>query len=74
MSPDKMFFAYVVLCLTGMTVFGLYHEYRRRRFTPTPSQDHVFRCSNCAYVYTDDNDVARSRCPNCSTLNDEIQF
>jgi DNA-directed RNA polymerase subunit RPC12/RpoP len=39
-----------------------------------PSDDRVFRCVKCAYVYTDDPDVDRSRCQQCGTLNEAIKF
>ena len=43
-------------------------------FGPRPSDDRVFRCVKCAYVYTDDPDVDRSRCQQCGTLNEAIKF
>jgi rubrerythrin len=53
---------------------GLYSELRRRRFHPTASEDRIFRCQNCGYVYTDDPDVDRSRCSQCGKLNEAIKF
>jgi predicted Zn-ribbon and HTH transcriptional regulator len=47
---------------------------RRRRFWPTHSEDRIFRCKNCGYVYTDDPDVDRSRCTQCGKLNEPIEF
>jgi hypothetical protein len=57
-------------------LFGLviYSEMRRRRFKPAPSEDRIFRCVDCGYVYTDDPDVDRSRCAQCGKLNEPIQF
>ena len=49
-------------------------EFRRRRFEPTPSEDRIFRCARCGYVYTDDPDVDRSRCSQCGLMNDAIEF
>jgi predicted Zn-ribbon and HTH transcriptional regulator len=53
---------------------GIYSELRRRRFEPTPSEDHIFRCGRCGYVYTDDPDVDRSRCFQCGQMNKAIEF
>ena len=74
MPPGALLFAYVVSLLAALSALALYSEHRRRRFEPTPSQDHVFRCEKCGFVYTDDADVDRSRCPHCGTLNDVIEF
>jgi len=38
------------------------------------SGDRVFRCGKCGYVYTDDPDVDRSRCPQCRCINDAMSF
>jgi predicted Zn-ribbon and HTH transcriptional regulator len=46
----------------------------RRRFRPTHSEDRIFRCKKCGYVYTDDPDVDRSRCIQCGKLNEPIVF
>jgi rubrerythrin len=74
MPPESLLVAYVVLFLGAVAVLALYTEHRQRRFGPTPSQDHIFRCSKCGFVYTDDKDVDRSRCPQCSVLNEAIKF
>ena len=42
--------------------------------TPIPSEDHIFRCRRCGYVYTDDPDVERSRCIQCGQMNEAIKF
>ena len=74
MSPDAILFGYVVLLLTGLAALTIYTEHRQRRFGPTPTDDRVFRCVKCGYVYTDDPDVDRSRCQQCATLNEAIKF
>lgn len=74
MTPDILIFGYVTLLLSAVTLLAFYTEQRARRFGPTRSQDHIFRCVGCAYVYTDDPDVDRSRCPQCSVLNEAIRF
>ena len=74
MSLDAVIAAYVILLLTGLFVLTLYDWQRERRFGPTPSDDRIFRCGRCSFVYTDDPDVDRSRCPQCGTLNEAIKF
>lgn len=74
MRPDLLFFLYIVVLLGGMAAVGAYHERRRKRFEPAPSRDRIFRCGACGFVYTDDPDVDRSRCPQCGTVNSEFQF
>ncbi len=74
MSADTLIFAYVVLLLAALMGVALYFEQRQKRFGPTPSDDHIFRCGKCGYVYTDDADVDRSRCSQCGTSNQAIKF
>ncbi len=74
MTSDALILTYVVSLLAGLALLVLYSELRRKRFEPTPSEDRIFRCKKCAYVYTDDADVERSRCPQCGTSNDRIEF
>ena len=74
MSTESLLFGYVVLTLGGLVALALYTEQRQRRFGPTPSDDRVFRCVKCGYVYTDDPDVDRSRCQQCGTSNEAITF
>ena len=71
--PDLML-TYVVVLLSGVAGVGIYSELRRRRFEPRPSEDRIFRCQRCGYVYTDDPDVDRSRCTQCGRMNDAIEF
>jgi rubrerythrin len=74
MSPDVLFLLYVAGCLGALVSVAVYYELRRKRFEPTPSQDNIFRCEKCAFVYTDDADVVRSRCPQCGTTNEVFRF
>lgn len=74
MTPDQLIFGYVFLLLLGLCWVGLYFERRQRRFGAAPSEDQIFRCGKCGYVYTDDPGVSRSRCPGCGRTNDPIQF
>jgi len=74
MSPDSLIFIYVMVFLAALCAVALYYEQRQKRFGPTPSADHIFRCEKCGYVYTDDPDVDRSRCQQCGTLNEAIEF
>jgi uncharacterized paraquat-inducible protein A len=74
MNIDTLIFSYLVSLLAGLSIVALYSEWLRRRFEPTPSEDRIFRCEKCSFVYTDDADVDRSRCPQCGTANPSIQF
>jgi len=74
MSIDQLLTGYVVLLLAALSGLALYSEHRQRRFGPTPSEDRIFRCEACGFVYTDDADVDRSRCSQCGTLNEAIRF
>jgi len=74
MSIPHLILAYVVVLLAGIGGLAIYTELRRRRFQPTPSEDRIFRCRRCGYVYTDDPDVDRSRCSQCGQMNKAIEF
>jgi hypothetical protein len=74
MSHDKIIFLYVVSLLAAVSIVAIYSELRRRRFRSEPSEDHIFRCEKCGFVYTDDADVGRSRCSQCGTSNEAIEF
>jgi len=74
MSIQGLIFTYVVVLLSALTGVAIYAELRRRRFEPTPSEDRIFSCRKCGYVYTDDPDVDRSRCSQCGQLNEPIEF
>jgi rubrerythrin len=74
MTPDQLVFLYVVTLLAAISIVAIYYEFRRKRFEPTPSEDKIFRCEKCAFVYTDDADVDRSRCPQCGTINNIFRF
>jgi hypothetical protein len=73
-SIPALIVSYVVILLGGLGGLALYTEFRRRRFLPTPTEDHIFRCVKCGYVYTDDPDVDRSRCSQCGRMNQAIEF
>ena len=74
MSTEALLFGYVFLLLGGLLLLAVYTERRQRRFGPRPTDDRIFRCDRCGYVYTDDPDVDRSRCQQCGTLNEAIRF
>ena len=74
MSVPNLILTYVVLLLVAIAGLGIYAEMRRRRFQPTPTEDHIFRCGRCGYVYTDDPAVDRSRCSQCGRMNEAIEF
>ncbi len=74
MNLEDVIFLGVSLALLFLTVISIYTEKVRKRFEPTPSKDKIFRCRKCAFVYTDDPDVDRSRCPHCGTGNESVKF
>ena len=74
MSLPTLILASVVAQLAALSGLAIYSELRRRRFHPAASEDRIFRCPNCGYVYTDDPDVDRSRCAQCGKLNEAIEF
>jgi predicted Zn-ribbon and HTH transcriptional regulator len=74
MSIPSLILLYVVVLLAALAGVAIYSELRRRRFEPAQSEDRIFRCERCGYVYTDDPDVDRSRCSQCGQTNNAIQF
>jgi len=74
MSVPELILTYTVVLLAGIGALAIYTELRRRRFQPTATEDHIFRCQRCGYVYTDDPDVDRSRCSQCGRMNKAIEF
>ncbi len=74
MSTELIFSGYVGLTLVSVAIVALYEEQRQKRFGPVQSEDRIFRCENCGFVYTDDADVDRSRCSQCGVLNESIKF
>jgi rubrerythrin len=74
MTSSNLILTYVVTLLAGLAAAAIYTEFRQRRFKPTPTQDRIFRCEKCGYVYTDDPDVDRSRCAQCGQTNEAIEF
>jgi hypothetical protein len=74
MSIAALLLTYVVVWLAGLAALAVYWEFRRRSFEPTPTEDHIFRCTGCGFVYTDDREVDRSRCPHCGRLNAAVEF
>lgn len=65
---------YVGLLLGAVVVLTVLEYMRRRRFEPQPSQDTLFRCRQCGFVYTDDPDVDLSKCPQCGAMNESFRF
>ena len=74
MSIEALLLSYVVLLLAGVGALAIYYEQRQKRFGPISSEDRIFRCEQCGFVYTDDADVDRSLCSQCGTLNEAIRF
>jgi len=65
---------YVAALLSALIGLWVYSEMRRHRFGPARTEDRIFRCGKCGFVYTDDADVDRSRCSQCGKLNEPIEF
>jgi hypothetical protein len=74
MSASTLIVIYVAVLLGALIGLWVYSEMRRRRFGPVHSEDRIFRCAKCGFVYTDDPDVDRSRCSQCGKLNEPIVF
>lgn len=65
---------YVIMLVSVIIGLGFSYSVRNPRFRSSNKLERVFRCAVCGYVYTDDSDVDRSRCPQCTTLNDPFRF
>jgi len=74
MKTTTLLFLYVLSLLGVLAGVSRYCDLRRRRFEPKPTEDRLFRCGDCGYVYTDDADVDRSRCPQCGRVNESFKF
>jgi hypothetical protein len=74
MNNDWLIVVYVALTMGVLCAVGIYSELRRRHFGTAHPEDHVFRCTKCGYVDTDDAVVDRSRCTQCGKLNEPIEF
>ena len=74
MSAASLIFVYVSVLLGALFTLSVVHEWRQRRIQRPPCDDRIFRCERCGYVFTDDADVDRSRCPQCGRVNEPITF
>jgi predicted Zn-ribbon and HTH transcriptional regulator len=74
MPVESLLLVYVVSLLAALAIIISVTELHRRRFAPKPSQDRIFRCEQCGFVYTDDPDVDRSRCSQCGETNEPVTF
>ena len=74
MAIEGIILAYVTVLMGIVATVAVLYERRRRRFEPEPTEDHLFRCRKCSYVYTDDPDVELSRCPQCGVSNEVVEF
>jgi predicted Zn-ribbon and HTH transcriptional regulator len=73
MSTDGLIFGYVVVLLAALSAVAIFRASAAAVRT-NPERDNIFRCEKCSFVYTDDSDVERSRCPQCGTVNNVIKF
>ena len=74
MPVETLLLGYVVTLLAVLAAIIAATELHRRRFSPKPSLDRIFRCAKCGFVYTDDPDVDRSRCSQCGETNEPVTF
>lgn len=74
MSPDHLIWLYELGALALLSGAAVYSTIHRRRFDPEPTSDHIYRCAQCAMVYTDDVDVELSKCPQCGEMNEPMQY
>jgi predicted Zn-ribbon and HTH transcriptional regulator len=74
MAVEYLILFYMLALLLGIANLAIYSELQRRRFRPAATEDRIFRCEKCGFVYTDDPDVDRSRCAQCGMLNEAISF
>ncbi len=74
MFPTEIIFVFLFLLLSGLAGLAFYTRQQSFDLGPASSGDKVFRCAECDYVYTDDEDVERSLCPECGRMNSPVQF
>ena len=74
MSVSDSIFLFLFVLLGCWAAVAFYARQRGLDFEPDPNRDNVFSCEECEYVYTDDDDVERSRCPECGVMNGPVVF
>jgi len=74
MLPTEIIFVFLFLLMAGWAGLAFYTRQQGFGLGPTSSGDKVFRCVECDYVYTDDEDAERSLCPECGRMNRPVQF
>ena len=74
MKLESILFDVVAGLLGAMAWLAWRFDRQHRQFRTGGSADHLFRCRQCGFLYTDDADVDLSRCPQCRTMNEEVEF
>jgi rubrerythrin len=74
MDPLTLIAIWTTVVLAAIGGLSIHGEFRRRRIGADVSEDRVFRCGQCTAVYTDDENVERSRCPQCGKTNEAFRF
>ena len=74
MALEVILLTYLLFTMGSITAVALYTTVRYKKFEPTSSLYQIFKCEKCNFVYTDDADVDRSRCPQCGLINEAIHF
>ena len=74
MSSSEIVFFFLLIVMIGWSFLAFYMRRRDVNYGLKSSGDRIFRCKECDYVYTDDDDVERSLCPECGRMNSPVQF
>jgi|TARA_B100001971_G_C18263544_1_gene589429 predicted Zn-ribbon and HTH transcriptional regulator len=74
MLTSDIIFLFLTVLLVGWAMIAYYARRQNVKFDYSVSHDRVFHCKGCEYVYTDDDDVERSLCPECGQMNNSVQF
>ena len=74
MNPGQIIFLCFIVAAGVLVILVSLYEFRRKKFEPEPTEDRLFRCEDCRYVYTDDRDVDQSRSPHCGRFNSPFLF
>ena len=51
MQPGTIIFLCFAFAAGVLAVLVTMYEFRRKRFEPEPTEDRLFRCGDCRYVY-----------------------
>ena len=66
MPLESLLSVYVLAGLSVLALLAWWDGRQRREFETGRTDDRIFRCDRCGFVYTDDPEVEESRCPVCT--------